>query len=136
MQDFLYEVGHDTGLATYGEDEVRRALRMGVARKLLLSDELDISRVTVKCEACDYSRKETMKSREVEGFRQNLTGQSCPKCKSPSFIADEVKDIVEELAELADQANADVEIISTDTEEGQMLKNAFGGISAILRFKL
>jgi peptide subunit release factor 1 (eRF1) len=28
-----------------------------------------------------------------------------------------------------------VEIISAETEEGQMLKNAFGGIAAILRFK-
>ena len=136
MQDFLYEVGHDTGLATYGEDEVRRALKMGAVRILLLSDALDIVRVTVKCTACDYSKKETMKSRELEGFRQGLTGQPCPKCKSPSLVADEVEDIVEELAELADQANADVEIVSMDTEEGQMLKNAFGGIAAILRFKL
>jgi len=136
MQDFLYEVGHDTDLATYGEDEVRRTLKMGAVRTLLLSDALDIVRVTVKCTACNYSKKETMKSREGEGFRQSLTGQPCPKCKSPSLVADEVEDIVEELAELADQANANVEIVSMDTEEGQMLKNAFGGIAAILRFKL
>ncbi|MFQ6068358.1 MAG: peptide chain release factor aRF-1 [Candidatus Bathyarchaeia archaeon] len=136
MQDFLYEVGHDTGLATYGEDEVRRALKMGAVRMLLLSEALDITRVTVKCTACGYSRKETMKNREIEGFRQSLMGQPCPKCKSPSLVADEVKEVVEELAESAEQANADVEIVSTDTEEGQMLKNAFGGISAILRFKL
>ena len=109
---------------------------MGAVRKLLLSDALDIVRVTVKCGACDYSRKETMKSREVEGFRQSLTSQPCPNCKSPSLAADEVEDIVEELAELAEQANADVEVVSMDTEEGQMLKNAFGGIAAILRFKL
>jgi len=136
MQDFLYEVGHDTGLATYGEVEVRRALKVGAVRILLLSDALDIVRATVKCTACDYSKKETMKSRDVEDFRQSLTSQPCPKCKSPSLVADEVEDIVEELAELADQANADVEIISMDTEEGQMLKNAFGGIAATLRYKL
>ena len=29
MQKFLYEVGHDTGLITYGEAEVRRLLQMG-----------------------------------------------------------------------------------------------------------
>jgi len=135
VQSFLYEVGHDTGLATYGEDEVRRFLKMGAVRTLLLSDALDIVRVTVKCASCDYSRKETMKSREVEGVRQSLMGQPCPKCKSPSLTVEEVEDIVEELAELAEQANADVEVVSTDTEEGQMLKNAFGGIAAVLRFK-
>ncbi len=135
MQDFLYELGHDTGLATYGEDEVRRALRMGAVKMLLLSDELDIARVTEKCTACGYSRKETMKSRDVEAFRQSLSGQPCPKCKSPSLVADEVEDIIENLAELAEQSDADVEVVSTDTEEGQMLKNSFGGIAAILRFK-
>lgn len=136
VQSFLYQVGHDTGLATYGEEEVRRALKMGAVRTLLLSDALDIARVTVNCATCDYSRKETVKSREVEGLRQSLMGQPCPKCKSPSLTADKTEDIVEELAELAEHANADVEIVSTDTEEGQMLKNAFGGIAAILRFKI
>jgi len=136
VQSFLYEVGHDTGLATYGENEVRRALKMGAVRMLLLSEALDIARVTVKCTACGYSRQETMKSRDVEGFKQSLMGQPCPKCKSPSLVADKVEDVVEEFAELAEQANADVEVVSTDTEEGQMLKNAFGGIAAILRYKL
>jgi peptide chain release factor subunit 1 len=37
---------------------------------------------------------------------------------------------------LAEETGADVEIISIETEEGQMLKNSFGGIAAILRYKL
>jgi len=37
---------------------------------------------------------------------------------------------------MAEQVGSDVEIISVATEEGQMLKNSFGGIAAILRFKL
>jgi peptide chain release factor subunit 1 len=135
VQDFLYEVGHDTGLATYGEDEVRRALQMGAVRMLLLSDALDIVRVTVKCTSCDYERKETMKSRDVDALRQGLAGQPCPKCKSPSLTLSETQDIVEELAAMTEQSNVDVEVVSTDTEEGQMLKNSFGGIAAILRYK-
>ncbi|UCE95439.1 MAG: peptide chain release factor 1 [Candidatus Bathyarchaeota archaeon] len=136
MQDFLYEIGHDTGLATYGEEEVRRALKIRAVRTLLLSDALDTVRVATKCTSCGHNKEETMKNRDLEGFRQSLTGRPCPKCKSPSLVADEVKDTIEELAELADQVNGNVEIMSTDTEEGQMLKNAFGGIAAILRFKL
>ena len=46
------------------------------------------------------------------------------------------QDLIDDLAELAEQGNADVEIISGETEEGQMLRNAFGGIAAILRFKM
>jgi peptide chain release factor subunit 1 len=44
-------------------------------------------------------------------------------------------DLVEDYAELADRVGANIEIISIETEEGQMLKNSFGGIAAILRFK-
>jgi peptide subunit release factor 1 (eRF1) len=37
---------------------------------------------------------------------------------------------------LAEETGADVEIISVETEERQMLKNPFGGIAASLRYKL
>ena len=57
-------------------------------------------------------------------------------CQAPSFTVVEKKDVVDDLAELAELANTDVEVISGETEEGQMLKNAFGGIAAILRFKM
>ena len=68
-------------------------------------------------------------------FKQSLTGKPCPKCKAPSLTVDEKVDIVEDLAQLAEYSNTEVEMISTETEEGQMLKNAFGGIGAMLRFK-
>jgi peptide chain release factor subunit 1 len=46
------------------------------------------------------------------------------------------KDIVDDIADLAALTNSEVEVISAETEEGQMLKNAFGGIAAFLRFKI
>jgi peptide chain release factor subunit 1 len=48
----------------------------------------------------------------------------------------ETRDIIDDFADLAEQVGANIEVISTETEEGQMLKNSFGGIAAILRFKL
>src|SRR5512136_419001 len=57
MQKFLYEVGHDTGLITYGEVEVRKALESAQVRTLLLSEGIDLFRVTVKCSACGYSEQ-------------------------------------------------------------------------------
>jgi peptide chain release factor subunit 1 len=136
MQEFLYEVGHDTGLATYGENDVRRSLQAGLVKTLLLSEGLGVVRVTVKCTACDYAKQETMKSHVVPEFEQSLSGKPCPKCTVPALIVEEVKDLIDELAELAEETGADVEVISIETEEGQMLKNSFGGIAAILRYKL
>ncbi|MFB0501364.1 MAG: peptide chain release factor aRF-1 [Candidatus Bathyarchaeia archaeon] len=136
MQDFLYEIGHDTGLATYGEREVKQCLETGRVKTLLLSEALSVVRVTVKCTACNYVKQETIRDQEVLEFEQSLSGQPCPNCKAPTLQLAEVKGVIDELAELAEQTGTDVEIISIETEEGQMLKNSFGGIAAILRFKL
>ena len=135
MQEFLYEIGHDTGLATYGESEVKRSLEMGIVKTLLLSEGLDVVRVTVKCTACDYVKQETMKSHMLLSFEQSLSGKPCPKCTASALCLAEVKELIEDLAELAEQVGTNVEVISIETEEGQMLKNSFGGIAATLRFK-
>ena len=136
MQRFLYEIGHDTGLTTYGEEEVRKTLEAGAVKTLLLSEGLDILRVTVKCNACSYEQQHTLKSQTLTSFEQNLFGKPCPKCKSPALSIVDTQDLIEDFAELAEHANTEVEMISGETEEGQMLKKSFGGIAAILRFKL
>jgi peptide chain release factor subunit 1 len=135
MQQFLYEIGHDTGMVTYGEEEVRKALEGGVVRTLLLSEGIDIVQVTVKCNSCRFEEKHTMKSQALTSFEQNLVGKSCPKCSAPALSIAEKQELIENFAELAERTDTDVEIISGETEEGQMLKNSFGGIAAILRFK-
>jgi peptide chain release factor subunit 1 len=135
MQQFLYDVGHDTGLITYGETEVRRALESGAVKILLLSEGLDLLRVTIKCSACGYQEQHTVKVPMLSSFEQGLVGKPCPKCQAPSLTILDKEDIVDNLAQLAEYSNAEVEIISSETEEGQMLKNAFGGVAAILRFK-
>ena len=136
VQQFLYEVGHDTGMATYGEEEVRRALEAGAVRTLLLSEGLDVIRVKVKCNACSYEEQQTMKSQMLTSFEQSLFGKPCPKCKAPALGIAETQELIENFAQLAEYTNTDIEMISGETEEGQMLKNSFGGIAAILRFKL
>jgi len=136
MQQFLYEIGHDTGLVTYGEEDVRRALRAGAVRILLLSDELAMSRVTLKCNACGYHEQRTVKNQELVSLQQSLSGQPCPKCKAPALAVSETQDLIDDLAQIAEYTNAEVEVISGETEEGQMLKNSFGGVAAILRFKM
>ena len=136
VQEFLYEIGHDTGLATYGENEVRRSLEMGLVKTLLLSEGVDEVKVTVRCTACDYAQQETVKSRALPTLEQDLAGKSCHKCTAPALHVADVKELIDDLAELAEQVGSDVEIISAETEEGVMLRDSFGGIAAILRFKL
>jgi peptide chain release factor subunit 1 len=136
MQKFLYEVGHDTGLITYGEAEVRAVLQAGAVRTLIISESLDMLRVTAKCSACGHEEYHTTKSHELSKFEESLAAKPCPKCQAPSLTIVDKQDIIDDLAQLAEASNTEVEVVSTETEEGQMLKNAFGGIAAILRFKM
>ncbi|KYH42501.1 MAG: peptide chain release factor 1 [Candidatus Bathyarchaeota archaeon B63] len=136
VQRFLYEIGHDTGLATYGEADVRRALKSGLVETLLLSEELDKTRLRVECSSCGYSYSETMRRPEVKNLEHTISSAPCPKCQAASLQIKEKTEIIEDLAELAEASAANVEIISTETEEGQMLWKAFGGVAAILRYKL
>jgi peptide chain release factor subunit 1 len=136
MQKFLYEVGHDSGFITYGEAEVRRLMNMGAVRLVLLSEAADLVRVTIKCSACNTQEEHTIKYKDLQDFEKGLIEKPCNSCKAPSMTIVDKKDLVDDLADLSQLTNTEVEVISTETEEGQMLKNAFGGIAAMLRFKV
>jgi len=76
-----------------------------------------------------------MKRYEVPEVEQDISNDACPKCGVPTLSVENVEELIDELAELADETGADVEVLSGDTEEGQMLKKSFGGIAALLRYK-
>ncbi len=124
MQRFLNEVKKDSGLAIYGEEEVRKALENGAVEVVLISDALEKYKIKAKCKNCGY---------EVNGVFEKFDN-ICPNCSLPMEII-EKKDIVEEYAELAEKSSAELEIIGRESEEGEILYKAFGGIAGILRYK-
>ncbi|MFX0027914.1 MAG: peptide chain release factor aRF-1 [Candidatus Hermodarchaeota archaeon] len=136
MQRFMKEISNETGLATYGLEEIRRALNFGAVDMLLLSEKLDIHDVILRCSNCGYNESKIVKERELENFRGEIQEDICPKCSSNSFKIDEIVSIIEELGEIAESTGSDIEILSTETEEGEMLNSTFGGIAAILRYKI
>jgi len=77
-----------------------------------------------------------VKNQKLIEFQQSLVGKPCQKCNAQSLSIIDTQDLVDDFAKLAEYTNSEVEIISTETEEGQMLKNSFGGVAAMLRFKL
>lgn len=131
MQRFLRELVSDTGLASYGEEQVRKNLLMGSVDTLLLSDELRKLRISLKCSNCGYEEKKTFTKKPGE---EEYQPGNCPKCGSGMQVAGAV-DIVDELSTVADQMGTNIVFISSDFEEGNQLLTAFGGIGAILRFR-
>ncbi len=102
----------------------------------MLSEGLDTVRATIKCNVCGYQEQQNIKEQTLTNLEQSFIGKACPNCKNPTLAIAETQDIIDNFAELAEATNAGAEVISTETEEGQMLKKSFGGVGAILRFKL
>ncbi|MFW6141107.1 MAG: peptide chain release factor aRF-1 [Candidatus Saliniplasma sp.] len=116
------------GLAAYGEKEVERALQLGAVDTLLISEGLNKEHIVVECEECGYDNDhivEFNKKKEMD----------CPECGAPLEISQR-RDVVDELYERAEQVGSDVELISDESEEGKLLLDAFGGLAAILRFRI
>ncbi len=127
MQRLFTEIRKtDGGLSTYGEDEVRTALDLGAVDTLLLSDQLKKRRVKVECSGGHFHEM-TVKDAE-EKIRCPDCGQVC------SVTYDE--DLIDDFFIRADAFNTRLQLISGDSEEGDMLLRAFGGVAALLRYKL
>ncbi len=136
MQLFLKEISNDTGMAAYGLKEVQKALNMGAAEKLILSEKLDTVQVNIECTNCNYKESRTTREAGLGKLEIKIQDEKCPECGSNSFNNVKTILLIEELGSIAETVGTEVIIISPDTEEGDMLYSTFGGIVAILRFKL
>ncbi|MDP6742209.1 MAG: peptide chain release factor aRF-1 [Candidatus Thalassarchaeaceae archaeon] len=127
---FLKEIMNAHPKATYGEMMIRSALDQGAVDTLLLSEALRKKKVFFNCRQCKHEWSLT-----IEGIHEI---PDCPECNADATQVreDESKeiDLIDELAGLATQSAASVRLISTDSEEGMTLKQAFGGTAALLRW--
>jgi len=115
VQEFLKHIGEDDGLANYGEQEVLR--------------------VPLKCRTCGYTETQIVDMDEWEEFEEKVAGMTCLKCGTGQYEIQEREDLIEVLVRMSEEAEADMEIISTHTEEGEMLYRSFGGIAAITKYR-
>ena len=136
MQQYMKEISTDSGLATYGLEEVQKALNYSAVDTLILSEKLDTYKVKLECSNCGYIEFRTIKKKELSKLESIIQEESCPKCRSNSFNIVGKTSMVEALGEIAETTGTNIEIISTETEYGEMLFSTFGGVVAILRYKL
>ena len=126
MQRLFREIRKpDGGLAAYGENEVRAAAEAGSVEVLLLSETLNKYRAEAECGSGHVS---------VLTVNDPEEKVECPECGSAAKVQKST-DLIDDFFEIADSFNTKVQLISGDSEEGDMLLRAFGGIAAILRYR-
>ncbi len=124
MEEFYGNLQKDNGLSVYGLDETKRAMELGAIEILLISEAYDWIRVKLECQCGETQVKDAKPGRE----------HKCPNCGSVMEVVEE-KDLIDVLSEEAKNYSSKVEIISTDSREGEQFKN-LGGIGGILRFRI
>jgi peptide chain release factor subunit 1 len=134
VQKFLYELGHETGKAAFGESKVQEYLEKGIVDTLLISEKLEGDRLVLKCKSCGKLEEVRGNRYEVHAIKTELSTRACKNCGKQTLEVIEDKDIIDSLLDYAEQAATKVEVISEETEEGRMLRDSFGKVAAILRY--
>ncbi|MEM3613835.1 MAG: peptide chain release factor aRF-1 [Nitrososphaerales archaeon] len=131
---FLREVNTSNGLAAYSVKDVLDALQKGSAETVLVSEDLEWLHMKAVCSKCGFTREVNVPRVNYIQEKQRLLSTPCDNCGSLEYEVSEM-DFIEYLEDQANISSANVEVISSRSEEGAMLKS-FGGVAALLRYKV
>ena len=134
VQEFLKHLGEDDGLGTYGEQEIFQALKGQNIQLLLISENVRRIVFRLKCKACGHVENKVVENDKADDFEYNLSQFKCLKCGGDVEVL-EKKDLIEMLIEMAETSNVRTELISGNTEEGEMLLRSFGGLAAVTNYR-
>jgi peptide chain release factor subunit 1 len=127
VNDFFDNLKKENGKSEYGVEQVEKALKMGAVETILISEDVNLYRAKYKCP----------QDHEEEFFEEKPEISDSIKCEecNEEMDLEDIGDIVDVFGEKAEEMSSELEIISTDHEEGQRLAN-MGGVAAILRYRI
>ncbi|KAJ5081390.1 hypothetical protein NUU61_009654, partial [Penicillium alfredii] len=127
---YFEEISQDTGKVCYGVEDTLKALELGAAEILIVYENLDMTRWVLKNASGSEVVLHTTKAQEASRdlFIDKETGLDMETVDSGSFL--------EWLAESYKDFGANLEFISDRSSEGNQFVKGFGGIGAILRYKV
>ena len=133
VKHFISEVYSGKGLGIYGIYDVINSLKNGYADLVIVTDDITILRLEIKCNKCQNTQEKFIERNELISLKQELTSSTCSTCGSQDLEVSD-QDIIEYLEELSLVSGSRLEVISGKTEEGAQLAS-LGKMGAILRFK-
>lgn len=130
INKYFEEISQDSGKVCYGVEDTLKALELGACETLIVYENLDVTRWTLKdangVETILHTTKEQESDRSK--FMDKETGQEMEVVDQISFL--------EWLAEKYKDFGAALEFVSDRSSEGNQFVKGFGGIGAILRYKV
>ncbi|KAF9068340.1 hypothetical protein BDP27DRAFT_1392802 [Rhodocollybia butyracea] len=131
IQKYFDEISQDTGKYCFGVDDTLKALELGAVETLVVWENLDITRYTLRHAAGEeiviYANKEQEKDREK--FLDKSTGLEMEQSEEPQSL-------LEWFAEKYKEFGANLEFVTNRSQEGAQFVKGFGGIGGLLRYKV
>ncbi|KAL1972106.1 hypothetical protein VTN31DRAFT_7325 [Thermomyces dupontii] len=127
---YFEEISQDTGRVCYGIDDTLKALELGAIETLIVYENLDITRWVLRASDGSEVILHTTKAQEANRdlFMDKESGQEMEIVEQTSFL--------EWLAENYKNYGATLEFVSDKSSEGNQFVKGFGGIGAMLRYKV
>ncbi|MEN2975146.1 MAG: peptide chain release factor aRF-1 [Candidatus Caldarchaeales archaeon] len=133
VRRFMSGLSSENPSVVYGESEVMKALESKIVEILLISEDLERVRVSIKCGNCGEEYFYIIDGYELTSRVPQIISSPCQRCGSQSLQLLEQKSMVDFWIEEGEKAQARIELISSSHEEGEMLKRAFGGVVGLLK---
>jgi peptide chain release factor subunit 1 len=127
VNKFFDNLNKENGKSEYGLEQVEEALNMGAVETVLISEDVNLFRAKYECP--QGHKKEVFE--EKPEINDEI---DCDECNEEMKLED-IGDIIDVFGEKAEEMSSDLEIISTDHEEGKRLMN-MGGVAAIMRYRI
>jgi peptide chain release factor subunit 1 len=127
---YFEEISQDSGKVCYGIEDTLKAMELGAAEILIVYENLDMTRWVLKSSTGEEIILHTTKLQEAnrELFMDKESGQEMEIIDQGPFL--------EWLAEKYKDFGATLEFVSDRSSEGNQFVKGFGGIGAILRYKV
>ncbi|KAJ7677268.1 peptide chain release factor eRF1/aRF1 [Mycena rosella] len=131
IQKYFDEISQDTGRYCFGIEDTLKALDLGAIETLVVWENLDITRYTLRNAAGEeiiiHTSKEQEKDREK--FMDKSTGLEMEQAAEPQSL-------LEWFAEKYKDFGANLEFVTNRSQEGAQFVKGFGGIGGLLRYKV
>ncbi|KAJ7193438.1 peptide chain release factor eRF aRF subunit 1 [Mycena pura] len=131
IQKYFDEISQDTGRYCFGIDDTLKALDLGAVETLLVWENLEVTRYTLRNAAGEeiivHANKEQDKDRAK--FTDKSTGLEMEEAAEP-------QPLLEWFAEKYKEFGASLEFVTDRSQDGAQFVKGFGGIGGLLRYKV
>lgn len=132
---YFEEISQDTGRICYGIEDTLKALELGAVETLIVFENLEITRWTLKDAAGAEIIMHTTKQQEQSGNRDAFMDKSAGAAGQEMELVNQ-ESFLEWIAEHYKEFGTTLEFVSDRSTEGNQFVKGFGGIGGLLRYKV